>query len=230
MSDPITIEQFKSALPSTLKATIHPSLIAKINKRLNNPETWEFFKDNLLSYGRVMREGKFRLDQYINAVKYVSFKLLGQTNKDAYRNTFPDKYAGFLLANVPTKDIASYSSAYNKSKLVNLIYEQTLIPTHVLNAPLFQQALNSQAELMLTARSEKVRSDAANSILTHLKRPEAQKVELDIGLNQDKTVEILHATTMKLVETQKALLKSGTQNAKQIAEAPLTITEKSDAP
>lgn len=69
----------------------------------------------------------------------------------------------FLIekSGVSEKDQSSYISAYHKSKLVNLIFEQTLIPIHILNAPLLQQAINVQAELMLTANSEKVRSDAA---------------------------------------------------------------------
>jgi len=231
MSSPITEEQLKAALPEKLKTTINQSLIKKVNSRLNHPESWEVYKENLLSYGHVMREGKFKIEQYIHAVKYVSFKLLGLTNKDAYKNTFPDKYQSFLLAKVPSKDIASYTSAYNKTKLVNLIYEQTLIPTHVLNAPMFQDALNTQADLMMNARSEKVRSDAANSILSHLKRPETQKVELDIGLNKDKTLDTLRATTLELVAAQKKLIQSGNATAAGIAQTKLIIQkDTSDAP
>lgn len=227
MSPPVTEEQLKAALPDKLKTTVNQSLITQVNSRLNNPESWEVYKENLLSYGHVMRDGKFKIEQYIHAVKYVSFKLLGLTNKDAYKNTFPDKYQAFLVANVPSKDIASYTSAYNKTKLVNLIFEQTLIPTHVLNAPMFQDALNTQASLMVNAKSEKVRSDAANSILTHLKRPEVQKVELDLGLKQDKTLDTLRATTLELVEAQKKLMKTGVVSAADIARAKL-ITHKDD--
>jgi len=229
MSNPITIEQLKQALPVKVKQSVNQVLVDQVNSRLNHPETWEVFKDNLLSYGEVMREGRFKVESYINAIKYVSFKLLGCTNKDAYIKTFPDKYQNFLMQGISAKDISSYSTAFNKSKLVNLIFEQTLIPTHVLNAPMFQQALNTQAELMMSANSEKVRSDAANSILTHLKRPEVQKVELDLGVKQDKTLDTLRATTLKLVQTQKDLLNSKTHNAKQIASTPLTIAKDPDA-
>ena len=63
-------------------------------------------------------------------------------------------------------------TSYNKNKLVNLILEQSMIPSWVLNQDMYQKALNVQCELMLTANSEKV-SDAANSILTHLKPPQS---------------------------------------------------------
>lgn len=231
MSPPVTEEQLKAALPGKLKTTISKTLIKQVNTRLNNPESWEVYKENLLSYGHVMKDGKFKIEQYIHAVKYVSFKLLGLTNKDAYKNTFPDKYQNFLLTGVSSKDIASYTSAYNKTKLVNLIYEQTLIPTHVLNAPMFQQALNTQASLMINARSEKVRSDAANSILTHLKRPEAQKVELDIGLNKDKTLDTLRATTLALMNMQKQAIQNNLLNADDVAKQKLIpFKDNPDAP
>ena len=217
----MTEEEFKAVLPATMRKKVDPILINSINQKIKNEEERELFKENLLSYTSVLKEGKFKMDKYINAVKYVSFKLLCNTNKDAYMKTFPTKWTKWLANGVAQKDIASYYTAYNKSKLVQLIYEQTLIPSYILNAPMFQQALNTQAYLMINARSEKVRSDSANSILTHLKRPETQKFELDIGLKEDKTLETLRQSTLELVEAQKKLLRSGSIDAQQVAEKSL---------
>lgn len=224
----ITEEQFKAALPVSVRKSINASLVADINSILMDPETLEQFRENLLSYTSVMSEGRFKITSYINAIKYVSFKLLGQTNKDAYIKTFPDKYIDFVAAGVAQKDIASYSTAYNKSKLVNLIFAQTLVPTHVLNAPMYQQALNTQAELMLNATSEKVRSDAANSILVHLKPPENAKVELDVTMKQDDSIKALVATTVALARQQQALIVDGTHSVKAIAESTLIDIYKED--
>jgi hypothetical protein len=163
------------------------------------------------------------MSSYIDAVRYVSYKLMGGTNIDCYIKTFPDKYQRFLQQGVANKDIASYVTSYNKSKLVNLIYEQTLIPSYVLNQDLYQKALNVQAELMVSANSEKVRSDAANSLLTHLKMPETQKVELDIGIKEDKTIEALRATTMALVTQQRQMIQAGAMHAQDVAHSRLII-------
>lgn len=217
----MTEEEFKEALPPHMKKRVNKTLIQNINKVLADPKCLDFLKDNLLSYTSVMREGKFKITQYLAAVHYVSHKLLGCTNMDAYIKTFPGKYKRFLAQGVDPKDIASYATAYNKSKLVNLIFEQTLVPAYVLNAPLYQQALNVQADLMMHARSEKVRSDAANSILTQLKPPEAKKIELDIGVRHDATVEELKRTTEKLVAQQKAMMQNGVLTAEEIAELPI---------
>jgi hypothetical protein len=184
---------------------------------------YEAYRDNLMSYTSVMADGKFKMESYIYAVKYVSHKLMGATNIAAYIKTFPDKYADFVARGVDAKDIASYVTAYNKSKLVNLIMEQTLIPSYVLNQDLYQKALNVQADLMVNAKSEKVRSDAANSLLTQLKMPETHKVQLDVGFREDGSIATLRATTLELARQQRLMVEAGAMNAQQVAHTKLVI-------
>ena len=219
----LTVEQFRQALPDKVKKSINQELIDQINTTLSDPDMYEAYRDNLLSYTKVMSDGRFKVAEYINAVKYVSHKLMGCTNIDAYSKTFPDKIARFTAQGVAPKDIASYVTAYNKSKLVNLIMEQTLIPSYVLNQDLYQKALNVQAELMVSAKSEKVRSDAANSLLTHLKMPETQKVELEIGVKEDSAIAALRATTMELARQQRMMLEAGAMDAQEVAHSRLVI-------
>lgn len=220
---PLTAEQFKQVLPDKVKKSVSQELIDQINTTLSEPEMYEAYRDNLLSYSKVMADGRFKIDQYISAVKYVSHKLMGATNIEAYSKTFPDKMQRFAAQGVSAKDIASYVTAYNKSKLVNLIFEQTLIPSYVLNQDLYQKALNTQAELMVSAKSEKVRCDAANSLLTHLKMPETQKVELEIGVKEDSAIAALRATTMELARQQRLMLEAGAMNAQEVAHSRLVI-------
>ena len=219
----LTLDQFKLALPDKVKKSINQELIDQINNTLSDPEMFEQYRDNLISYTKVMADGKFKVTQYIDAVRYVSFKLMGCTNIEAYTKTFPDKYQRFVQQGVQAKDIASYVTAYNKSKLVNLIFEQTLIPSHVLNQDLYQRALNVQADLMINAKSEKVRCDAANSLLTQLKAPEVKKVELDIGVKEDSSIAALRATTLELARQQRLMVESGAMNAQEIAHGKLII-------
>lgn len=222
----LTIEQFQEALPEKMKKSVNKEIIDSINKVLADPEFYEQYRDNLLSYTKVMQEGKFKISQYIDAVKYVAYKHMGLTNRDAYAKTFPEKIMRFMVQGVSDKDIASYSTAYNKSKLVTLLYEQTLIPTHILNQDLFQKALNVQAELMVSANSEKVRSDAANSLINALKPPETKKVQLDVGVREDQSIQALREATMALAAQQKQMLQSGASNAQQIAEAKIIQGER----
>lgn len=219
----LTIDQFKQALPDKVKKSINQELIDQINGTLSDPEMFESYRENLLSYTKVMADGRFKVDSYVQAVKYVSHKLMGCTNIEAYTKTFPDKYARFVAQGVQAKDIASYVTAYNKSKLVNLIFEQTLIPSYVLNQDLYQRALNVQADLMVNSGSDKVRCDAANSLLTHLKMPETQKVELEIGVKEDSSIAQLRQATLELARQQRLAMEAGAMNAQEVAHAKIII-------
>lgn len=226
--DALTVDQFKDSLPASLKKSVNQELIDKITQTLSEPDMFETYRENLLSYTHVMQDGKFKVTGYIDAVKYVSHKLMGRTNLDAFSITFPQKIIAWTSSGVSSKDIASYVTAYNKSKLVNLLMEQTLIPSWVLNQDLYQKALNVQADLMMNANSEKVRSDAANSILTHLKQPETQKMELQINAKEDGSIAALRESTMQLVEAQKQMILSGMMNAQQIAHTKVIEGELAD--
>lgn len=221
--DALTVDQFKDALPAKVKKSVNQALINKMNLTLGDPDMYETYRDNLLGYAKVMQDGRFKLTSYIDAVKYVSHKLMGKTNIDAFSVTFPDKIARWTHQQVDPKDMASYMTAYNKSKLVNLIMEQSLIPSWVLNQDLYQRALNVQADLMVSAHSEKVRSDAANSLLTHLKQPETQKVELAISQKEDSSIAALREATMALAAQQRMQVQSGAMNAQEVAHSKLLI-------
>ena len=223
----LTVETFKQALPDKVKKSINQELIDQINKTLSDPDMYETYRENLLSYTSVMADGRFKMENYVSAVKYVSHKIMGASNLASYIKTFPDKYADFIARGVESKDIASYVTAFNKSKLVNLIMEQTLIPSYVLNQDLYQKALNVQAELMINAKSEKVRSDAANSLLTQLKMPETQKVELNIGVKEDGSIAALRATTLELSRQQRLMMEAGSMNAQEVAHTKLVIDVES---
>lgn len=221
--DALTIDQFKQALPDKVKKSVNQELINSIIAKLSDPDMYETYRENLIGYAAVMADGRFKISNYIDAVKYVSHKLMGKTNVDAFSATFPEKIQRWAQQGVAGKDQASYITAYNKSKLVNMIMEQTLIPTWVLNQDLYQKALNVQAELMVSASSEKVRSDAANSILTHLKQPETQKIQLDVTTKPDSSIDALRRTTLELVAQQREMIKAGLANAQQIAHSSVLI-------
>lgn len=222
----LTQDEFKLALPDKVKKSVSQDLIDQINKTLSEPELFESYRENLVSYTRVMADGRFKVESYIDAVKYVTHKLMGCTNIEAYMKTFPVRYQDMLNRGVSAKDIASYVTAYNKGKLVNLIFEQTLIPSYVLNQDLYQRALNVQADLMMNAKSEKVRSDAANSILTQLKQPEIKKVELDIGIKTEgSALDALRKASEELALRQQASIAAGTMDAQQAAHQKLDFID-----
>ena len=78
-----------------------------------------------------------------------------------------------------------------------------------------------------TCISPKVRSDAANSLLTHLKMPETQKVELDLNVKEDGSIAALRATTLELARQQRLMVEAGAMNAQEVAHGKLIIDVES---
>ena len=228
MAHDLTEEQFKRALPKQLRSAVDTSLISTINTLVMDPIAREAYRDNLLSYTGVMQDGRFKISSYLEAIRYVSHKMLGDTNILAYSKTFPDRMQNFVTNKTSEKDISKYVHSYNGNKLVNLIYEQTLIPSHILNADIYQKAINTQATLMTTAHSEHVRATAADSLLKHLKPPEVKQVELDISIKEDKTIEDLRNTILELGEHQLKLVNSGFATPKDIAHSTIVTPDDSD--
>ena len=226
----ITLDQLKKAMPR--KGRVITKSTVDIINNLTSQDGEDFsdtYRENFLSYTKVLSMGEYKITDYMNAIRYVSYKLMEYTNIDAYTKTFPERYDRLINQYQDLGDedwirdnkIASYVSIYNKNKLVNQILDQTVIPSHVLNAPMFQEALNVQAKLMVSSRSDMVRMQAANSILTHLKPPEATKIELDVTMKENDVIGDLRKVTQELAAAQRLSISSGVSSSKEIVESTI---------
>lgn len=217
----LTVTDISDALPKHLKSAASQDLADKVNLIATDPEVARNIRDNFISYTAVLKEGKFTTEQYLNAVAYVSYKLMGHTNQESYRRTFNKRYTDLVAKGMTEKDISAYVSAYNKTKLVNLVLEQSLVPSWVLNQDHYQKAINVQVELMTDVDvSAKVRTDAANSLLTHLKKPETKQVELSIGLAETDGMKELNSMLSSMAQRQQELIGQGV-TTREIAHQPL---------
>lgn len=225
----ISYKELKESMPQHIRKNITEDLTDKINLILVDDEERDAFKSNILGLSSVLKEGKFKIESYVNAVRYVSFILMKNTNQASYALTFPDKVREWDAQGKTATQISSSVAIYNKSKLVNLVREAALIPAHIYNADKFQEAINVAAGIMNDKDvSPKVRVDAANTLLTHLKRPEKQTVELDIGINEGSAIADLRATTAALSAQQREMIASNIVNAKDIAEQDIVIKKTTE--
>ena len=224
MSDKIELEVLKDLSPKNQRGGITQDLVDKLNDWDSDPLLIGSFKDNMLSYIGVLKDGKYKVDDYMNAVRYVSYKLLGSSDIDAYAKTFPERYSRLLAEGLSRPQISPYTTAYKKNKLVNQIFEQTLVPSHVLNAPMHQQALNILSEIAIGGKSEMARVNACNSILVNTKAPEVTKVELDIGVSNKDAISELRKATEELAMEQLNSIKAG-KAVKAIAESSIIDAE-----
>ena len=221
----LTLEQVKSSLPPGNRNNVTQDMVNQLNALSKDPEEARYIRENFVSFSQVLMEGKFRLGDYVQAVMYVSYKVMGKTNHDAYKLTFPDRYASMVAAGKPQKDIASMITAYNKGVLVTKIMERAIIPTWILNQDMFQAALQTQFELMTdTDVSHKVRCEAANSLLTHLKKPEVHKSELKIDIAMNDGMAALEDNLRRMSQAQLNLIEHDPNvTAGDIAAMPMKV-------
>lgn len=222
----VSIEVFQKALPKSVRGNLTQPMVDNINDMLQGDElASEHFRDSLLGYTSVMREGRFTLKQYVTAVRYVCFKMQDCTNEEAYAKTFPERYQELLDQGLDSRRIGGYVSQWNKRILVQKLFEQAMIPVHIFNAEIYQKAINAQAHLMVSSNSDLVRTQAANSLLAHLKPPETSKIELDVNVREDKVIQDLKSTIAELSAMQKKQIESGVTSAQQVAHSKLKIID-----
>lgn len=221
----LTKQQVVNALPSHFRNSVTQEMVDTINNVTQDQLLAESFRENFISYSGVMKEGKFKTMDYMSAVQYVTYKHMGYSNKDAYFKTFPKRQAELVARGTSEKDISAYVSAYHRGKLVNLIMEQSLVPVWIVNQDNYQKAINVQVELMNTAVSEKVRCDAANSILTHLAKPKDQVTNINLDLRENSGLADLKNTLAALAEQQIVAIQTGTPT-KEIAGSSLVRVDE----
>lgn len=214
-SSSITLDQLKMVAPASIRKNITQDMADVINST-DDEDFRENFKENILTFSGVLKEGKYKFADYICACKYVSHKLLGDNNTLAYSKVFPNRYKRLLAKGMESRSIAAYTSAYNKNELVAKIMERTLVPIYVLNSDKLQRAINVQVELMEGALSETVRQKASATLIENLQQPEAVKVELDVGYSND-TIDDLRAVTRELALQQQKLIAGGHTTAASVA-------------
>ena len=217
------LEAVKKLLPKGQRTLITQEYLDKMEESIGNPVIAEQFKENFITYLSVLQTGKYKMDDYINAVKYISHKLLGKSNIDAYAATFPGRFQ--RLKDEGQTQIDAFCSMYNSNKLVRAIYEQTMVPTHVLNAPLHQEALNTLAKMIHELPNGLIRVKACEVILNATKPPEVIKNEFTIGVEQQETIADLRAVVDTLADTFRVSLEKGHKSLRDVADANIVNAE-----
>jgi hypothetical protein len=219
----LTLSAVQESLPAQHRHNITQDMVNQLNALSRDPEEARNIRDNFVTFSGVLQEGRYKVGDYVQAVMYVSHKIMGKTNIDSYKATFPDRYQAMKDAGRQPKDIASMVTAYNKGQLVTKIMERAMVPTWILNQDVFQEAINTQYELMVDIDvSPKVRSDAANSLLTHLKKPEIHKSELKVDIAMNDGMAALEQQLVEMSRKQLNLIEHDPNtSANDIAALPM---------
>lgn len=225
-NDLLTVEQVSMALPTGMRGLATPEFTDKINNIASDPEVAQVVRENFVSFSKVLNEGKFKTEDYLNAVAYCTYKMMGLSNGESYARTFPQRHADHLARGLDPKTVSSYVSMYHKGKLVQSIMEQAMIPFWLINQEARQKALNVQVDLMQNAQSEMVRTTAANSVLTHTEKPKDMAPLVAINI-VDNGLESLRAGLREMANAQLGLVGQGVP-VKQLAAHKLVQQEVTD--
>lgn len=201
----------KGMIPKKYHGQISPVLI----HRLNTCDTdiivkgtiHQVFWDNI----SLMAEHDIKFEDYIDGSIFVGYKYHGSTNTDAFIKTFPKMYQKMIQNGDDLKLVARLASGYSKRKVVVSIMEQALSKMWIHNIDAYQKAIDTQVMLMDHAKSEKVRCDAANSILTHLARPKevVNNNIVNFDMRSHAGLDDLKESLAELASKQLGLIKKG---------------------
>ncbi len=221
----LTLNEVKESVPLSNRNNITQDMVDQLNSLSEDPEESRYMRENFISFSNVLQEGRYKIGDYVLAVIYVSHKVMGKSNLQSYKATFPDRYKSMEDANKPTNYIASIVSCYNKGGLVTKVMERAIVPSWILNQSMFQSALQTQYDLMTDEDiSPKVRSDAANSILTHLKKPEINKTELNINVALNDGMAALEQSLRDISQKQLDIIEHDPNvSAQDIANTDLKV-------
>ena len=213
----ITMEQFRALFPQRAKSLATQENLDAINELLENEDARELYRERFLFNSILLDSSKFTVKQYMNAVKFATLKLMGDTSVSAYAKTFPERYERLIAED---KDVTSFASNYARGQLVTQIIERSLVPIHVLNQDIIQKTINRLYYIGHNAKSEMAQVKALDSLLTNLKQPEAQKIDLNINHNEDYMANFFR-NLEKRAEMIKQAIDIKAYTVKEIAEIPL---------
>lgn len=220
----LTKEVLKSVATKNAKNHITDELVETINGIIREPEYREEFRDNVLGYLDVLGDKRVNMVEYINAVKFVGFKVRGSTDRDAYIKTFPDRFKR-LSDEGKGSDISAWTNGYKRSKMVIQMLERSIVPTYIVNADVYQDSINVLVKLMHNSKSDLVRQASAKTLMDGLTPPEVTKFSVDVNIKEDDAMIAMRATTQALLEAQKGEIVSGRKSAFDIANTDLVVEE-----
>lgn len=210
----------KAQVPEQFKGAITNELLNKIEELESNPVFAEQIRDNLVTYISVLRENPSSMDDYLRLITYVTGRMKGEGSLACYAKAYPERYALLVQAGKTEGEIRRHASSIEKSKMYVSLMQQVMVPSWILNYDAYQSAIKVQLEIMHDDEvSPMVRTQAANSLLTHLSKPkEATNITLNNNTLNAKVDDLgmLRNMLSDLSSRQKQTLVTGTASTKDV--------------
>lgn len=221
LGKPLSIELIRSSVPRNFRGHINEEFIDELSKAFSDPDWSREFKENFLTYSKVLNEcdANVNIWDYVNAVKFITYKMMGYSIDEAWKRVFPKK-AEECIKNGKKEFINRYANGYNKREIVIKIAKQAMIPSYILNAPMYQRALNVLND-MLDDPSVRgmAKVKACETILNYTKPPEVNKAEVQVTIKQNDAITELREIAEAFAKSQQKAIVDGNLSAEDIIEA-----------
>ena len=219
----LSVDGLKKVYPRKVNDEILTECVKLMNESIVGMDSImrEHYRDNLIGVIDVLKEGeRIKFSDYVKAVKFCSYKMAGYTDTRAYSLTFPERIERMAREGISNANLYVYANSYAKNKVVVEIMAKLMVPSHIMYLDYFHLAVKTQVNIMTDTKvSPKVRSDAANSLMTHLKQPEIKQAEINISTSDSGVINQLSEALNNLSKGHKELLNQGKTTLKDISEA-----------
>ena len=214
-SSHLTKDQFKEQMRRNTKKDFQDDDLTLVEEIVKKGEfDKEVFMERLISFSETCK-GLRNVGprQYIKAVQYCSYVVIGDTQIGAYSKTFPDRVA--------TKSRTSLSvsaSTYHHTELVQRILSLAVVPVDLIFHHERYAAIEKLSSLMMTSKSERIQMESADKLLTHLKPKESSKVELSVSVKGSDRLEQLETALATQAAQHMILLQGQAATLRDVAE------------
>lgn len=204
----LTKEKLKNFLPKGNRREITDEIMKKISQFEEQGIEKNYGEEMLLTHLGVLKEVKVTTAEYIDAIKFCSLVMGGMSAHKAWEIVFPTKAKEIRDRN-DGKLSTSWSTMYNKSKIVTKLMSAMYVPAHLVYQPLNAWAINKQYELARGIGgnpddrvSAHVQHLAAKELYEMTKMPEDNTIHLRVGQSEEAK-----AATARMTEQMAIIAK-----------------------
>lgn len=218
----LTLEDVQKNLPSR-KGAITQEIVDILNNSRTEPEfQGESLLQSAITYEAVMQKNKAGIKEYLRAIRFCAYLISFDDNfTEAYKKAFADRQfvqdrLNLDSSNPKYNELTSAASRYRRSKLVVDILTMSQVPLDLMFTGARFKACGVLTELMVTAKLDRDKINAAKELLAATKPPENLKIDLDVGVKESSAIQQLNDQLAELANRQKTHLEAGNTSLEEL--------------
>ena len=205
----MTLDELKVLMPAKKQKFMNQELVDMINDAENRGDFDGEFEKKVISYSSVLTQGRYKTSDYIAAVEFCTYYLSGDEQAEAYVKTFPGKVKRRVLEGKSAYATGAPSMYYG-GQLVQAIMAQAQMNVRMRHYNKIDIMVETLFDLAISRLStDRIRMEAADKVLTHLKEPDQSHIEIEVGIRKDESGIALEKKLIEVAELQKQAFING---------------------